>query len=183
MFAIVLAACVVVVVVFIRRVTASIGSETPVAARPQIRYDTGKIALRPIEMKVVGQNPNIGGRNIHPVGTGSRRSVGGGGSTYLIYLYQFPGHIGELTHDGQGFVFVPLRVEFFPDLGGPVHDCLGKNIRLRTKDKREVGISFHEYVSPLDQVNRIMHLIDKPGVRSDGRRGTDNDAERTAPAT
>jgi hypothetical protein len=118
-------------------------------------------SIRPLILKVDSQNPNIGTRNIHPVPPGSRRSVGGDGSTFLIYYIPMPRRIGEIRNDGKQYRFIPKRPEHFPDLSKPVVDCLDKPIRVVSSRGREVTFHFHEYVSPLEQLNRLMRSVPK----------------------
>jgi hypothetical protein len=118
-------------------------------------------SIRPLILKVDTQNPNIGTRNIHPVPPGARRSVGGDGSTFLIYYIPMPRRIGEIRNDGKRYIFVPKRPEHFPDLSKPLVDCLEKPIRAVSSRGREVIFHFHEYVSPLEQLNRLMRSVPK----------------------
>jgi len=118
-------------------------------------------SIRPLILKVDTQNPNIGTRNIHPVPPGSRRSVGGDGSTFLIYYIPMPRRIGEIRNDGKQYRFIPKQPEHFPDLSKPLADCLGKPIRAVSSQGREVIFHFHEYVSPLEQLNRLMRSVPK----------------------
>jgi len=172
LFVIVLIAAGILVFVLVRRIVESLAAASPAAVHPRVGYDAGRHLVKPVEMRVAGQNPNIGGRNIHPFGSGGRKSVGGGSSSFLIYLYPLPSHIAEIGLAGERFVFTPLRVEFFPGLSGPLEDCIGREIRVRVKDGREVVIVFREYVSPLDEVNRVMHLIDHPGAKGSSTSGS-----------
>ena len=164
LFAIVLIAAGILVFLLVRRIVESLAAASPATVHPRVHYDAGHHLVKPVEMRVAGQNPNIGGRNIHPFGSGGRKSVGGGSSSFLIYLYPLPAHIAEIGLQGERFVFTPLRPEFFPGVSGPLEDCLGKEIRVGIKDGRELTIVFRRYVSPLDEVNRVMHLIDRPGT-------------------
>lgn len=159
---IVLIAVVILMVIFIRRIVGNLGVAPPASSTPRIRLDGS--GIYPIELRVTGQNPNIGGRNIHPMGAGAHRTVGGGGSAFLIYLYPCPAHIGEIVCDGESYTFSPTKAEFFPDLKGDVRNCLGKEIRVLPDEHHDVTFTFRRYVSPLAEVNRIMHLVDKPGV-------------------
>jgi Mg-chelatase subunit ChlD len=118
-------------------------------------------SIRPLILKVDSQNPNIGTRNIHPVPPGSRRSVGGDGSTFLIYYIPMPRKIGEIRNDGKQYRFIPKRPEHFPDLSKPLTDCLNKPIRAISSRGREIIFHFHEYVSPLEQLNRLMRSVPK----------------------
>ncbi len=175
LFVIVLIAAGILVFILVRRIVESLAAASPATVHPRVSYDAGRHLVKPVEMRVTGQNPNIGGRNIHPFGSGGRKSVGGGSSSFLIYLYPLPGHIAEIGLEGERFVFKPLRAEFFPALSGPLENCLGKEIRVRVKDGREVSIVFREYVSPLDEVNRVMHLIDRPGSKESLKSGSASD--------
>jgi len=123
----------------------------------------GRKRGRPIIMRVREQNSQIGSRNIHRVPAKSSLSVGGDGSAFLIYFVPMPRRIGVLKNDGKGFVFVPIRTEFFVDLTGPLPDCLGKEIRALSLRGYPVAFSFHEYVSPLEEINRLMRSIHHEG--------------------
>jgi len=119
---------------------------------------------RQLIMKVDMQNPNIGSRNIHAVPPGSKRSVGGDGSTFLIYYISVPRRIGEIRNDGKRYSFVPRKSEFFPDLHNPLADCLEKPIRAVSSRGREIIFHFHEYVSPLEALNRLMRSVPKYNI-------------------
>jgi Mg-chelatase subunit ChlD len=121
----------------------------------------GRRSIRPLIMKVDSQNPNIGTRNIHSVPPGARRSVGGDGSTFLIYYVQMPRRIGEIRNDGRQYRFVPKKLEYFQNLNKPLADCLGTQIRAVSARGREVTFHFHEYVSPLEEINRLMRSVPK----------------------
>lgn len=166
LFGIIFIAVVVLIVIFIRRIVSTVGAAPSASITPRVRFSGPNAAINSIELRVSGQNPNIGGRNIHPIGSGARRSVGGGGSTFLIYLYPCPPHLGEIVREGDSYTFVPTRPEHFPDLSGELADCLEKPIRVRVDDGREVTITFRRYASPLEEVNRIMHLVDQAGTPS-----------------
>ncbi len=118
-------------------------------------------SVRPLIMKVDSQNPNIGTRNIHPVPPGSRRSVGGDGSTFLIFYIPMPKRIGDVRYDGKKYSFIPRKAEHFPDPTKPLSDCLDKPIRAVSSRGREITFHFHEYVSPLEQLNRLMRSVPK----------------------
>jgi hypothetical protein len=129
---------------------------------PQVYYHEGELR-RPIEMRVVGQNPKVGMRNIHTLRPGTRLSVGGRKDAFFIFLVRVPGHVAELRFDGNVYTFVPTKPEFFPELSAPLPSFLGQPITLLSKDGRRLTLYFREWISPLEEVNRIMHLADKPG--------------------
>jgi Mg-chelatase subunit ChlD len=132
----------------------------------------GRRSIRPLIMKVDSQNPNIGTRNIHSVPPGARRSVGGDGSTFLIYYIQMPRRIGEIRNDGRQYRFVPKKLQYFRDMHKPLVDCLGKQIRAVSARGREVTFHFHEYISPLEEINRLMRSVPKFHIGEVPLKGT-----------
>ena len=117
---------------------------------------------RPIEFRLSGQNPYNGGRNIRWVGKNSR-SVGGGGSFFLIFLIKVPERIAEVTFTETGLRFTPIREEFFPSLSGPIENCLNRPVLLET-EYGSFTMVFREWISPLERINHVLHLTDHPGV-------------------
>ena len=117
-------------------------------------------------MRVSFQNPNIGLRNVHPVAPKSSKTVGGRGSNFLIYYVPVPRRIGEIHNDGSKYIFVPKRTRYFPDLDGPLPDCLGREILAYSTRGHLITFEFTEYVSPLEKINRLMlsirHAADEP---------------------
>jgi hypothetical protein len=130
-------------------------------------YGAGKRGAkrgRPIIMRVREQNSQIGSRNIHRVPAKKSLSVGGDGSAYLIYFVRVPRRIGVLTNDGRRFVFTPKKPDYFVELEEPLPDCLGKEIRATSSRGYPIVFSFHEYVSPLEELNRLLRSIHHEGA-------------------
>jgi hypothetical protein len=119
---------------------------------------------RPIEMYVEGQNPNIGLRNVHGIKEGKRLCVGGKGSSFLIFLVPLPRCIGVIERKNDSYRFVPLRSEYFPGDGSPVENCLDRNLVLISNHGKRIIFRFSKHVSKLEKINKIMHLIDRPGI-------------------
>ncbi len=117
---------------------------------------------KPIEFRLSGQNPNNSGRNIRWVGK-QIRTVGGGNSFFLVFLIKVPEKIAEVEFTESGLRFTPLHEEFFPDITKPVENCLNIPLRLHT-EHGDFSMVFREWISPLERVNHILHLIDKPGM-------------------
>jgi hypothetical protein len=113
---------------------------------------------RLIEMRVDQQNRHIGFRNINLLTPGQTLSVGGGASRFLIFLVPFPPRIASLSFDGDSYTFKPRRMEFFPDLAGPIDNCLDKSIPARSRKGYSITIRFLRYVSPLEEINRILRI-------------------------
>ncbi|HYW81717.1 MAG TPA: hypothetical protein VFB30_00570, partial [Spirochaetia bacterium] len=112
-----------------------------------------------IEMIVTTQNRHIGMRNVHYLRPGSSATVGGGLSTFLIYFVQVPRGMARLTYDGKTYTFAPRTGELFPTLEGPLPDCLGKPIPAKSTRGYQFTIVFHTFVSPLEEINRLMRSI------------------------
>ena len=109
-----------------------------------------------IEMRVDQQNHRVGFRNVHRIGSGAARSVGGRFSSFLIFLVPMPSNIAEVCNVDGRYVFRAIRGELFPGVGATVEDCLGKEIPFVNSRGRKMTLLFREWVSPLDEINRIM---------------------------
>ena len=120
-----------------------------------------------IEMKVEGQNPFLGQRNLRVVKEDAPKLVGGRGMPYHIFLHPVPAGAAELSFDGKKYIFTPLKSEVFPGMESPLADCLNLWIPLKAANGRTVRIRFTRWVSPLERLNKLMHCIDKAGVPSD----------------
>jgi hypothetical protein len=117
-----------------------------------------------IEFLVAEQNPHIGLRNVRSLTAGSSRSIGGGANDFLIFLVSVPRKSAEIHFDGEKLTFVPLRPELFPELSGPVEDCLGKDIPMISRSGYPLTLRFTAYEKPVDKINRLLHCIETPGL-------------------
>ena len=129
---------------------------------PVVRGSISMPGDRAIEMYVEGQNSNIGLRNVHTMRDGGARSIGGGLSAFLIYLYPFPMKIAEIRKRDSRYLFYSLKSEYCGSTS-TIEDCLDKDITLISAKGRVVRIRFRRYVSALEKVNRIMRLTEEPG--------------------
>jgi hypothetical protein len=134
-------------------------------------YQSAREGYPLVEMVVTTQNRHIGHRNVHFLRPGSSAAVGGGRSPFLVYFVPVPPRIGVLRYDGRKYTFVPVRTELFPDLAGPVQDCLGKEIPARSPRGYKFTIVFRRYFSPLDEINRLMRSIRTRPAESSRSRG------------
>ncbi len=121
-----------------------------------------------VEFQVRDQNAAIGMRNIRTLSPGSRRSIGGGSSDFLVFLLPVPRHVADASWDGESLTFVPRRPEFFPDLDGVLEDCMDREVRLVTRRGRELFIKFSRYVPPIERLNKLLHCIEMPGPEEPG---------------
>jgi hypothetical protein len=126
-------------------------------ALPKDRVPSG--LQPPVEMRVSFQNSHVGFRNIHRIPKGSSRTVGGGFSSFLIFLVPVPRGIAEIKNEGGTYIFTPLRQEYFPTLFGPIEDCLDAEIPLTTPRGASFTIKFRQWVSPLEEINALMRSI------------------------
>jgi hypothetical protein len=110
-----------------------------------------------IEMRVAFQNPHVGFRNIHRVEEDKKASIGGGLSAFLIFLIPIPSNIAEISNENGEYTFTPLKTDFFPDLKEPLPQCLDKDIQIISKHGYRSAIRFHKYVSPLTELNHLLH--------------------------
>lgn len=118
-----------------------------------------------LELIVVGQNRLIGKRNIKWVKTTETFTIGSAGqSDFLIFLYPVPRLVGHLHIEKGSCRFNPENLERFPDLAGPLDHCLGKPIRFLVHEDLEIRFFFQSWMSPLERINRQLHVIDHPGL-------------------
>ena len=124
--------------------------------RAMPRHEMQQSSLPPlIEMRVDQQNHRIGFRNVHRIGVGAARSVGGRLSSFLIFLVPMPSRIAQIRNVDGRYVFTPTRAELFPGVTD-VEDCLDKEIPFVNSTGRQMTLHFREWISPLDEINRIM---------------------------
>ena len=72
-----------------------------------------------------------------------------------------PRRIGEIRNDGKQYLFIPKKLEFFQELSKPLTNCLDKPLRAVSARGQEVTFHFHEYISPLEEINRLMRSVPK----------------------
>jgi hypothetical protein len=125
-----------------------------------------------LKLFVADQNTLIGKRNTHLVKPGFTYTMGGGKSDFLIFLVPVPPRLGEFKYESSGCTFYPRKPAYFPDIGNnPVHDCIGKNIRLISDRGYEILIRLEQHEDPLLELNRLMLSINVPnpaGLRPSG---------------
>lgn len=113
-----------------------------------------------LELYVEGQNKNIGKRNIHTLTPGSRRSVGGGLSSFSIFLVQVPSSIAEVRYDGEKCSLALLQPEYFPEAtSNIIEDCINKNIKVKSDKGYEMNIVIRPYENQTDKLNNLLLSI------------------------
>ena len=113
-----------------------------------------------LELHVEGQNKNIGKRNIHTLTPGSRRSVGGGLSSFSIFLVQVPSSIAEVRYDGEKCSLALLQPEYFPEAkSNIIEDCINKSIKVKSDKGYEMTITIRPYENQTDKLNNLLLSI------------------------
>jgi hypothetical protein len=153
-----------------RRAAASLPAAAPRVRAPRptaasLRRSLPAVGRRPstlpplIEMRVSLQNSHVGFRNVHRVLPGTARSVGGGASSYLVFITRVPRGIAEIRNEGGAYTFVPLAGGYFPEHPGPVKRCLGLEIPFTGPKGHRYTIAFREWKSALDEINALMRSV------------------------
>ena len=101
-------------------------------------------------------------RPSHLSGRGTR--IGGRFSSYLVFLVPVPSSIAEIRNVDGRYVFTALKTELFPSLSGPVEHCLGKEIPFVSPRGMEMSLYFRQWVSPLDEINRLLRQAKSAGM-------------------
>lgn len=113
-----------------------------------------------LSLNVDNQNPNIGKRNIHMMKAGTRLSIGGGTSPFLIFLVKFPSNIAEIRYDGKQCNLAILKPEFFPyENSNVIENCIDREITIVSPKSYEVTFSFRTYEDPVVTLNRMLTSI------------------------
>ncbi len=113
-----------------------------------------------LELIVNNQNPHIGKRNIHVMKPGTRLSLGGKFSSFLVFLVRFPASIAEVRFDGSQCNLAILKPRYFPEAKTSIiEDCIGKEITLLSDRDYEVKFTLREYEDPVLKLNRLLRSI------------------------
>ena len=146
------------------------GAIRPDAAAMEYQGRIQKEGAACFELRVEGQNTRIGDRNVHVLGAGQRKTLGGGTSDFLIFLLPVPRRIADVYYDGEDLTLVPIKPEFLPGIDAPVERCLGERIMVRSSYGTMMGIRLTRHFSRTELLNRSLHSIDgtKASIDIDG---------------
>jgi hypothetical protein len=126
-------------------------------ANANARVEIRKNANIMLELNVPRQNPNIGKRNIHVMKAGSKLGIGGGASSFLIFLVKFPSNIAEIRYDGEQCSLAILKPEYFPyEKDNIIENCVNKTFRVVSDKAYEVEFAFTVFEDPATRINRIL---------------------------
>ena len=121
------------------------------------RVEIRKNANIMLELNVPRQNPNIGKRNIHMMKAGAKLAIGGGNSSFLIFLVKFPANIAEIRYDGEQCSLAILKPEYFPyEKNNIIENCVNKTFRVVSDKAYEVEFEFTVFEDPATRINRIL---------------------------
>lgn len=113
-----------------------------------------------LELHVDNQNPNIGKRNIHMMKAGSRLSLGGGTSPFLVFLVKFPSKIAEIRYDGKECSLAILKPQYFPyEESNIIHDCVNRKVIIVSDKEYELTFEMRIYEDPVQTLNRLLTSI------------------------
>lgn len=113
-----------------------------------------------VHMTIAEQNPAIGLRNVHHMKAGSQMHVGGGAlSEFLVFVVRVPKKIATVHWDGEKLTFLPLRPDYFPDLEGPVEDCLGKKLDAISPEGFHMTICFESWQNPSERSDKMLRVL------------------------
>jgi hypothetical protein len=113
-----------------------------------------------LELVVDNQNQHVGKRNIHMMGAGSRLSIGGGQSSFLVFLVKFPARIAEIRFDGQNSTLAILKPEYFPyEKENIIPFGIDRKFTIISDKEHEVTFGFRVYEDPVLKLNRLLQSI------------------------
>ncbi len=120
---------------------------------------------RPIIMNVFFRELKMADKAVHSIRPGTSRSVGGSGSAFAVHSLPLPRRIADLANENAHYVFHPRRPAFLPGIEAPIRDCLDRTIEVAgSRPGQRLRLVFHEYVSPLEEINKLMLSIRRPDI-------------------
>ena len=138
------------------------------APKPTHQRNTEPLKGQPgqdaIEMKVDFQWNRLG-RNMKWFDKETSYSIGQAGvADFEIRSVDVEGVIASIRRRDESYLFTPEQPEYFPELKKPIENCLGRTIRVVSPDSGfSTSLLFHRWRSPLDRLNRLLHMTDSPG--------------------
>jgi hypothetical protein len=88
---------------------------------------------------------------------GSKLGIGGGTSSFLIFLVKFPSNIAEIRYDGEQCSLAILKPEYFPyEKNNVIENCVNKTFRVVSDKAYEVEFAFTVFEDPATRINRIL---------------------------
>ncbi len=135
-------------------------SHIPAGADPDEAVPVLENGAKMFELEVKEQTRMIGKRNVHLMRAGSKLSLGGGRSSFLIFLVKFPGRIADIRFDGKKCSLAILKPEFFPyETENVIENCVDREFTLVSDRDYEVRVTVREYEDPVVKINRLLTSI------------------------
>jgi hypothetical protein len=116
-----------------------------------------------VQMTIDCQNRNVGLRNVHALKSGSRLGVGKS-NAFTVFVVNVPRKIAEIYYDGETCHFVPFRKDYFPEISETIHDCLDRDIAIKTPEGFRMNLRLSRWENPTDKLNKLLHIIDIRGL-------------------
>ncbi len=144
-----------------------------------VKYETQKVHKKDIvsitprgsttgiayEMIIDSQNRRIGTRNVQWFTEGSTFTIGGSRSDdYIIFIYPVEHHIAEIIMEKGSLYIKIIHKNYFPGIKDSIVPLENRVLHAVSSDGREFSLKIEKWISPLDKINRILHLIDRPGT-------------------
>ncbi len=124
-----------------------------------------KVTGTAYEMIIDSQNRRIGTRNVQWFSDGSVFTLGGTrADDYFIFIYPVDHHIAEIFMEKGTLYFKIINKDYFPDIKDSIVPLKNRVLRAVSSDGRVFNLKIEKWISPLDKINRILHLIDHPGT-------------------
>ena len=102
-------------------------------------------------------------KNAQRLTRGHELTLGSGNSSFYLYFSKMlPGPIATIRFNGDRCSFIPHDFQYFPNLSAPLEDCINKKIVISWGGETQT-ITFKEWLSPLEEINRIMHMVEYLG--------------------
>lgn len=135
-------------------------SHIPTGADPDEAIPVLEKGSKMFELEVREQTRMIGKRNIHLMRSGSKLSLGGGRSSFLIFLVKFPARIADIRFDGKNCSLAILKPQFFPyETENVIENCVDREFILVSDRDYEVRVTIREYEDPVVKINRLLTSI------------------------
>ncbi len=135
-------------------------SHIPAGADPDTAVPVLERRSLMFELQVRYQTRMIGKRNVHVMKAGSKLSLGGGNSAFLVFLVKFPHRIADVRFDGKQCSLAILKPEYFPyESENIVENCVGREFVIVSDRDYEVCFTLKEYEDPVVKLNRLLTSI------------------------
>ena len=121
---------------------------------------------RAILMSVFYRGMKLADKAVQSLRPGSPRSVGGPGSAFPVRSVPLPRRIADLAFEDGRLILRPRRGDCFPGGATVLEGCLDRPIEVVNPKGQQLRLLFQGYVSPLQEINRLMLSIRRPDFQA-----------------